>query len=187
MKAKFAALEETYTKALRDYLISPSAVTLAAAQAVGRAFLELGAGIREIADAHLKALAVPGLGQSPDAGTQAARFLTEALLPCDKKLRAGDLAQGDLTRSIEQLQAENAEYRLANEKLAEARSIMESVLEASDACICLKDKEGRFLYVNQRFEAVFRRSRADIVGKIRAGLVPGDFVADFLRSDLHVL
>src|SRR5579875_591033 len=112
MKAKFAALEETYTNALRDYLSSPSAVTLAAAQAVGRAFLELGAGISEIADAHLKALAVPGLGQGPDAGAQAARFLTETLQPYDKKLRAEELTQGDLTRSIEQLQAENAEYRL---------------------------------------------------------------------------
>ena len=50
-------------------------------------------------------------------------------------------------------------------KLQESRALMESILDNTPAIVFLKDLDGRYLFVNRRFEQVAKKTRDDLRGK----------------------
>jgi PAS domain S-box-containing protein len=88
---------------------------------------------------------------------------------------------------ISRLEAENAERRLAEEKLADHKRLLEDILDATPALVFVKDREGRFVLVNRRFEQAFHLDRRSFRGRSDADLFPPEKVDEFHASDLVVL
>lgn len=63
---------------------------------------------------------------------------------------------------------------LSARELQESRSLLEAILNHTPAVVFIKDLAGRYLFVNQRFEHIAGRSRADIQGKTAAEIFPVD-------------
>lgn len=77
--------------------------------------------------------------------------------------------------------------KLAQEKIVESESRLQSVMDNSTALILIKDLEGRFLFINRQFETIFQTTNELIKGKTDCDLFPKE-VADTIRTnDLHVL
>src|SRR5439155_161122 len=80
------------------------------------------------------------------------------------------------------LQREIRRRTTAEEARATSESRLQTILDNSPAAIYLKDKEGRFLLVNRRVEAILGRSAAEILGKTSHDFFPRD-AADQLRAN----
>ena len=77
--------------------------------------------------------------------------------------------------------------RRANEqKLAEYRQLIDIVLDNVDAHIYLKDRGGRYLYVNPKVSDLFRRPEVEILGHSDAELFPPELAGEFKRLDDQV-
>src|SRR5690349_15514731 len=66
------------------------------------------------------------------------------------------------------------------------RSLLWSVIDTSTAVIYVKDRDGRFLLINRRFEQLFHIARSDIVGKTDHDLFPAERAAAFRAVDMRV-
>jgi PAS domain S-box-containing protein len=62
----------------------------------------------------------------------------------------------------------------AEAALQESRALLESILDHTPALVFLKDLQGRYLFVNRRFEQVSGRSRLELKGKTVFDLSPPD-------------
>jgi PAS domain S-box-containing protein len=96
----------------------------------------------------------------------------------DEKERLRGLAL--LTRDI-------SERRRIEQELMENQARLQAILDNSPAPIFLKDREGRYLLVNRRFEALCRRTQEEILGKTAADLFPSAQAAVFTENDQKVL
>jgi PAS domain S-box-containing protein len=96
-------------------------------------------------------------------------------------LRAQQLQQAN-----EQLRQQNDRARqLASEleaarELERSRQLLQAIVDGAAAAIWVKDAEGRYLLVNQRFESLLGRSRDEIVGRRDRELYPEE-AADRIR------
>ncbi len=119
----------------------------------------------EIATGNLEARS--GLGGPDELGRLGRAFDAMALRVADtnRRLRR-DLA----TRVRIQRDLENSEARL------------QQILDNATAVVSVKDKEGRFLFVNREWERVFRLAQADVVGKTEQECLPPE-VADAHRAN----
>lgn len=71
--------------------------------------------------------------------------------------------------------------------LRESEARLRSILDRAPSVIYLKDLEGRQLFVNQRFAALFGRDRATLIGFTDDELFPPDLAERFRASDAAVL
>jgi len=62
-----------------------------------------------------------------------------------------------------------------------------SILRHTPAVVCVKDREGRYVYVNPRFTELFGVRNADIGGKTDFDLFPRDFADALRENDRRVL
>jgi PAS domain S-box-containing protein len=77
--------------------------------------------------------------------------------------------------------------RAAYETVYRREQQLDAILDNTTAIIYLKDRDGRFMLVNRRFEEVFKLSRDQVAGKTDHELFPR-YVADAFRaSDRRVL
>ncbi|MBI3790754.1 MAG: PAS domain S-box protein [Gemmatimonadetes bacterium] len=79
----------------------------------------------------------------------------------------------------------SAERRAAAE-LAVANARFDAFMDASPAAKWMKDAEGRYLYVNATWEAVYGRRRADVQGRTDADLVAPSLAAARRARDAEV-
>ncbi|WP_137935807.1 EAL domain-containing protein [Chitinivorax sp. B] len=70
-------------------------------------------------------------------------------------------------------------------KLLQARQ--QALMDSIDDLAWLKDREGRFVLVNRKFEEVFGISRADIIGQHDFDLLPPDVAQHYHDDDLAVM
>jgi PAS domain S-box-containing protein len=185
-------LAREYTSALNAYLSGAGETALVQAYELGRIAAGAGVGLLEIALMYQEALqTLPPqsplsrgpLSQGPPGdrapAVLAAQFFTESLSPFEMTLRAYQ-AHARLLGLSETLAQEHAEIDRAREQLR-------TILDATTAIIYLKDAEGRYLFVNLRFQRVFGLRREQVIGKTDAEVLPAS-IADALRkSDLEVL
>ena len=61
------------------------------------------------------------------------------------------------------------------------------VMDNSPAAVFLKDMEGRFLQVNQRFEEWYGRATAEVLGKTSYDVFPKEYADPFAAQDREVL
>ena len=73
--------------------------------------------------------------------------------------------------------------------MLEAESRLSAIVDHSPATIFLKDREGRYLLVNRRFEELARSmgAKGPYLGKTDAELLPPELAERFRRDDLEVL
>ena len=174
-------LAREYAAALREYVSGGGEAALTRAYELGRSAAGGGLGIIEVAMVHHQALLqLPpqGAGGRPSI-EMAAQFLAESVSPFEMALRSYQ-ANARLLGLTETLEQQNAE-------IDRARQQLRTILDATRAVIYLKDAEGRYLFVNRRFEEVFGLARDELVGKVDEEVLPADVAAILRGNDLRVL
>ena len=81
----------------------------------------------------------------------------------------------------------NIERKTAQKALQESEHMLSIVLESVDACIYLKDTQGRYLYANQAVSNVFGVAPQEIVGQSDEKFFDADTVAKLRTNDRLVL
>jgi len=77
--------------------------------------------------------------------------------------------------------------KLAQQKIVESESKLQAVMDNSTALIFIKDAEGRFLFINRRFENLFQITNEQIQGKTNYDLFSKETADAICANDLHVL
>ena len=80
------------------------------------------------------------------------------------------------------LQAEVSERKQAQDLLRESQQRLQAILDNSFAVIYLKDAQGRYLLINQRFETLFHIQREAILGRTDHDIFP-KLMADAFRAN----
>ncbi len=73
------------------------------------------------------------------------------------------------------------------EALRESQKMLHAILDNSSTVIYVKDVDGRYLLINERFETLFNISKEDIVGKTDYDVFPKEAADAFQDNDLKVL
>ena len=71
--------------------------------------------------------------------------------------------------------------------LRDGQSLFLSLVHSIPACFLRKDREGRFVFVNERFAALFGKSADEIVGKTVADFYPKEFADEAREEDERVM
>jgi PAS domain S-box-containing protein len=74
-----------------------------------------------------------------------------------------------------------------HERVARREAQLDAILDNSAAVIYLKDRKGRYMLVNRRFEELFHIDRADAVGKTDHDIFPVYLADGFRANDRRVL
>jgi PAS domain S-box-containing protein len=77
--------------------------------------------------------------------------------------------------------------KLAEEALRASEERLQAMLDNTIAVVYLKDPEGRYLLINQQYEALFHVKREQIVGKTDYDVFPKEAADAFARNDRRVL
>jgi PAS domain S-box-containing protein len=77
--------------------------------------------------------------------------------------------------------------KLAERALRESEQRMAAILDNTEALVSLKDRAGRFLFVNRRYAEVRRVDRQAVLGRDEAALWPGELAALAAHHDRTVL
>ena len=95
-------------------------------------------------------------------------------------------AAGTLIRTIGTTQDITA-HKAAEDALRTRELEFRIVMDNSPAAVFLKDMEGRFLQVNQRFEEWYGRAAAEVLGKTSYDVFPKEYADPFAAQDREVL
>ncbi len=176
-----SALSREYRAVLQEYVSGAGETALTRAYELGRAAAVAGLGILDLAMIHHEALLdlPPGSARDRAPVEMAAQFLAESLSPYEMTLRSYQ-ANARLLGLGETLTQQNAE-------IVRAREQLRTILDATTAVIYLKDGEGRYLFVNRRFQEVFRRGREEVIGKTDREALPPPVAGALQREDADVL
>jgi PAS domain S-box-containing protein len=93
----------------------------------------------------------------------------------------------ELRKANEDLVAEIAHRKQAEDALRERERLIHAILDNSSALIFLKDKEGRYLLVNNEFERALDLTQEEIRGKKDEEVFPAEQAAAFQANDLRVI
>lgn len=77
-------------------------------------------------------------------------------------------------------------YKL-RQRAAESRRDLQAVMDNSPAAIYIKDTDGRFMFINRRFEQLFHIQQKDVVGKSLYDIFPEEIADEIKRNDEDVL
>jgi PAS domain S-box-containing protein len=78
-------------------------------------------------------------------------------------------------------------HRLAEESLESSRRFLSEVIENSGSLIFVKDREGRYQLVNQKWEEVTGRSRTEVLGATDAEIFSEDDARRFRETDAAIM
>jgi PAS domain S-box-containing protein len=102
--------------------------------------------------------------------------------------RPHDTAVGDwLSAEAELGLARAAALQLFERSPPESLQLLQAILDHATTIISVKDRQGRYLLVNGRFETLFRISANEVLGKTDFDLFPGDKAETLRANDLQVL
>jgi PAS domain S-box-containing protein len=75
----------------------------------------------------------------------------------------------------------------AEEALRRSQQLLQDVADNTTAVIYVKDVDGRFLFINHRFEQLFHLTTEQIIGHTNHEIFPREFADAFRANDLQVL
>jgi PAS domain S-box-containing protein len=90
-------------------------------------------------------------------------------------------------RANEALQIKIVQNKKAEELLQKSKEQLQSILDNSTAVIYLKDKNGKYLLINHKFETLFHVNRNDIMDKTDLDIFPGEMAGVLQANDRKVL
>lgn len=93
----------------------------------------------------------------------------------------------ELLQTNQALAAEIKERQRTEVALRESQGNIRALLNNTPAVIYLKDLQGRYLLVNQEFEALFGVAGVQVIGKTDQEVFPADLAAAFQTNDDQVL
>jgi len=95
-------------------------------------------------------------------------------------------ADGQLTRMAGSLQS-IMDRKQAEETIRRSQQLLQEVANNTTAVIYVKDLDGRFLFVNRRFEEIFNLTTSQIIGHTNHEIFPRDIADAFRANDIEVL
>jgi PAS domain S-box-containing protein len=111
-------------------------------------------------------------------------FYLVKLLPVAFSLRS----QSELEKEIEQrITAETQIRKQADQALRESEQLLMAIVDNSAAVIYVKDLQGKYLLVNQRFCELFHTDKNTILGKTDHAIFPGAAADAFRAMDTRVV
>jgi len=128
---------------------------------VGRSDLDFGFfPDREVRDAFVRQLREEGFVQNREMQVQGVGFggPVAALLSAVQVTLGGQHCGITVVRTI-------ADLKLAERKLRESEATLRKILESSPDAVCIHDKRGRYVHVNQEFVRLIGYSREECIGK----------------------
>lgn len=93
----------------------------------------------------------------------------------------------DIAGQVAPILSARVERQRAEQTLRESRGLYHSLVESLPQSVFRKDREGRFLFCNQRFCDSVGRSMEEILGKTDADIFPPALSQAFRRDDLQVM
>jgi PAS domain S-box-containing protein len=93
----------------------------------------------------------------------------------------------ELARAVAALRAEVSERKQTEARLRASQSLLRGIIDNSGAIICVKDLEGRYLLVNQRFAEVFHVGKEEALGRTDAEVFPHERALALRASDRRLL
>ncbi len=185
------ALADTLSAAQYQVTVAESE---AAAQAALAHLLSDAAGATETGATKGLSVIVTGKGRNPSvvcitasAFPSAAAFLTAMRVAGTAPAPGpwGDVLKAvDLSFEYFQLRAERA---VAQAALNESEKVLRGILDNATAVIYAKDRDGRYLFVNKKFESIFGFDTERLKGKSDHDIFPAEMANAFRRHDLDVL
>ena len=88
------------------------------------------------------------------------------------------------------MSSENAIHRESSpirDHLRDGESLFLSLVHSIPACFLRKDREGRIVFVNEKFAALFGKHADEIVGKTVADFYPKEFAEEAREEDERVM
>jgi PAS domain S-box-containing protein len=83
--------------------------------------------------------------------------------------------------------AEDITNRNKSEELLQTtKNQLQSILDNTTAVIYIKDREGKYVLINQQYKTLFKVSREDIIGKTDMDIFPEEMAKAFRSNDLKV-
>ena len=95
-------------------------------------------------------------------------------------------AEGRVVRMAGSLQS-IMDRKRTEEAIHRSKQLLEEVANNTTAVIYVKDLDGRFLFVNRRFEELFKLPTGQAVGRTNHEIFPRDIADAFRANDLEVL
>jgi PAS domain S-box-containing protein len=77
--------------------------------------------------------------------------------------------------------------RSTHERVSRREAQLDAILDNSTAIMWLKDRKGRYIFINRRFEEVFHVKREAVVGKLDHDVFPAYLADGFRANDKRVL
>ena len=93
---------------------------------------------------------------------------------------------GRMTRMSGSLQCVT-DRKLAEDALRRNEQLLQNVADNTTAVIYVKDTDGRFLFINRRFEQLFHLTTEQIIGHTNHEIFPREIADAFRANDLQVL
>jgi len=93
----------------------------------------------------------------------------------------------ELVQANAALRAEIAERERAEAALRENQNLLCAIVDNSKAVVFVKDMEGRYLLVNNRYAEMFNRNKEWLIGKTDFDLYPASHAEAYRAADLQVL
>jgi PAS domain S-box-containing protein len=112
----------------------------------------------------------------------------EAIRQTQEELKAWVEARtAQLTESNTRLEQKLVERRRIEDSLREGEERFRTFLDHAPNVACMKTRDGRYLFVNRRFEKVFGLEQASTLGRTDAELFPREQAYQFQANDRQVL
>ena len=92
----------------------------------------------------------------------------------------------DVTARVQAEQAVVREHSAAAQAIADSESRLAEMADHTPALVYIKDPEGRYLFVNRSYEAVFGRRRAELLGRTDHEVLPAAVAELFAASESQV-
>lgn len=104
-------------------------------------------------------------------------------LPVDLRTRQVELSSGRvLLCSVIDI----TERRQSRTALLESQNRLRDILDNTETCVYVKDIDGRYQFVNRRFEELFRIQLQDVIGKTDDEIFPQELAEAFRKNDTEV-
>lgn len=92
----------------------------------------------------------------------------------------------ELRDANEELRVEAAKRNLFEKALKGSEEKLRSILDNTTSVIYIKDREGRYTFINRQFEKLFHLKREELVGKTPYDCFPGEIATSHLENDQKV-
>lgn len=110
-----------------------------------------------------------------------------ALVELERNDELGELAK-EMNRSARLIESNRKQLEEKNVEIeASGRRNLQEIMDHSPAIIYVKDIEGRYTFINQKFEILFNIKREDITGKTDFDIFHKDIAKIFSDNDKSVL